>query len=110
MLGQAREEAKVRQVAGLMKGGVNPRCGHLATTGKQPSISHRARDEIAEAVGMATTTLRRAQDVVKRIQPSHAPAYVLGFVVAVSVVEHPPDRQNLLAQNMQYIEEHILCQ
>jgi len=57
--GQARAEAKARMSEGGAIGAMitnGAGCGQLATPRKQPSISHKARDEIAEAVGMATTT------------------------------------------------------
>jgi len=53
--GQARAEAKARQVdAGKNNGRGQIAGGQTATTYQQPSISNKARDEIAEAVGMAT--------------------------------------------------------
>jgi len=72
--GQARAEAKVRQVAGLMKGGVNPRSGQLGVTGNQAEFTRESRQQIAEAVGMATTTLRTGCDTP---HPGHA----LGFLL-----------------------------
>jgi len=54
--GQVRAEAKARQVDALARGNKTMHGGNdggqLATIQKQPSISHKARDEIAEAVGM----------------------------------------------------------
>jgi len=97
--GQARAEAKVRQVDALARGNQTMHGGNdsaqLAGIVKQAEFTRESRQQIAEAVGMATTTLRRAQDVVKHGSPELVKAMDSGEVSitrAAEIAKHPVDK------------------
>jgi len=105
MLGQARAEAKARQVdAGKNNGRGQIASAQMGGSYKQAEFTSDSRQQIAEAVGMAKTTLRRAQDVASVSSQATPRPMCWVLLLPCSVVEHPTDRQNLLARNMQYIE------